>query len=200
MKRSPEDIASDRMNRAVVLGQLSRYGEAQAELEACLQIFQNDPAMRARVLSSLASLFDDRGDVPQAITQERRALAIRDQLPDPSDRAISHNNLAIYLERSGIPSALAEAPRHQLAALVYQLVSGLGQQLQTTLRNYAFVFCRSRAAGTPPAIPRLAELLADPAFRPLDDWLRRRGADVNEVQAAVDQFLETARRAAMEEE
>ena len=142
------------------------------------------------VLSSLASLFDEQGDVPQAITQQRRALALREQLPDPSDRAISHNNLANYLERSGTPSALAESPRHQLAALVYRLVSGLGQDLQTSLRNYAIVFRRAQAAGTPLAVPRLAELLADPAFRPLDDWLRQRQADVAEVQAAVDQFLE----------
>ena len=43
----------------------------------------------------------------------------REQLPDPDDRAISHNNLAIYLERSGTPSALAESTRHRLAALIY---------------------------------------------------------------------------------
>jgi tetratricopeptide (TPR) repeat protein len=180
-----------------VLPNLGRDGEAQAELEACLQIFQKDPAKRATVISSLAGLFDHRGDLPQAITQERRALAIRDQLPDPSDRANSHNNLASCLARSATPSALAEAPRHKLAGLVYQLVSGLGQQLQTTLRNYAIDFRRARAAGTPPAIPRLAELLADPAFRPMGDWLRRRGADVNEVQATMDQFLDMARQAAM---
>jgi tetratricopeptide (TPR) repeat protein len=197
IKRPAEGIAATRMNRAIVLGQLGRYDEAQSEMEACLAIFQNDPASRAGVLSSLASLFYDRGDVPQAITQQRRALAIRNQLPDPDVRAGSHNNLALYLGRSGTPSALAEAPRHQLAALVYRLGSGLGQHLKHSLRNYANIFRRARA-GTPPAIPRLAELLADPAFRPLDDWLRRRAADVNEVQAAVDQFLETARQDAME--
>ena len=120
--------------------------------------------------------------------------------PIPATAPISHNNLAIYLERSATPSALAEAPRHQLAALVYHLVSGLGQQLQTSLRNYTIDFRRARAAGTPPAIPRLAELLADPAFRPLDDWLRRRAVSMDELQAKVDQFLEMARQAAMKEE
>jgi hypothetical protein len=145
-------------------------------------------------------LFDDRGDVPQAITQQRRVLAIRDQLPDPSDRAISHNNLVRYLEGSGVPSAIVEAPRHQLAALVYQVVSRLAQHLQTTLRNYAIVLRRAWTAGTEPAIPRLAELLADPAFRPLDDRLRWRGADVNEVQAGVDQVPEGVRQAALKEQ
>jgi tetratricopeptide (TPR) repeat protein len=200
LERPAEDIASTRMNRAIVLRNLGRYGEAQAELETCLQVFQNDPTRRARVLDSLASLFSARGDVPQAITQARRALAIGDQLANPGDRANSHYNLAIDLRRSGTPSALAEAPRHQLAALVYRLVSGMGQDLQDSLRNYAIVFRRGREAGAPPAVPRLAELLVDPAFRPLGDWLGRRGADVKEVQVAVDQSLETARQAAMEEE
>ena len=49
-------------------------------------------------------------------------------------------------------------------------------------------------------MPRVAELLADPAFRPLDDWLRQRQADVGEVQAAVDQFLDQARQLALEQE
>ena len=168
MKRPAEDIAATRMNRAIVLGKLGRFGEAKAELEDCLQVFQNNPASSARVLSSLADLFAKQGDVAQAITQERRALALREQLPDPGDRAISHNNLANYLERSGTPSALAESPRHQLAALIYLLVAGLGQDLQTSLRNYAIRFRRAHAAGTPLAVPRVAELLADPAFHPLE--------------------------------
>jgi tetratricopeptide (TPR) repeat protein len=200
LQRPAEDIAIDRMNRAIALGRLGRFAEAKAELEESLQVFQNNPAMRARVLSSLANLFDEQGDVPQAITQGRRALALREHLPDPGDRAISHGNLANYLERSGTPSALAESPRHQLAALVYRLVSGLGQDLKDSLHSYAILFRRARAAGTPPAVPRLAELLADPAFRPLAEWLRQRQADLAEVQAAVDQFLEQARKKAIEDE
>jgi hypothetical protein len=121
-------------------------------------------------------------------------------LPDPESRAISHNNLALYLERSGAPSALAESPRHRLAALIYLLVAGLGQYLQTTLRDYAIDFRRAQAAGTLLTVPRVADLLADPAFRPLDDWLRQRQADVAEVQAAVDQALDMARQAALEPE
>jgi tetratricopeptide (TPR) repeat protein len=198
--RPAEDIARDRMNRANVLKNLGRFAEAQAELEAGLQVFKNDPAGTAKVLSSLASLFAQQGDVRAAITQQRRALALREQLPDPGDRAISHNNLAVHLASSGIPSALVESSRHRLAGLVYRLVSGLGQDLQTSLGNYAVVFRRAQAAGTPLAVPRLAELLADSAFRPLDNWLRQRQADVAEVQTAVDQALEMARQAALEQE
>ena len=197
LARPAEDIAASRGNRAIVLCRLGRFGEAKVELEACLQVFQNDSANRAMVLSSLANLFYEQGDVPQAITQQRRSLALREQLPDPEARAISHNNLAIYLDRSGTPSALAESHRHRLAALIYRLVSGLGQHLQTSLRNYARVFRRAPAAGTPLTVPRVAELLADPTFRPLADWLRQRQAD---VQAAVDQALDMARQTAPEQE
>jgi hypothetical protein len=42
----------------------------------------------------------------------------------------------------------------------------------------------------------VAELLADPAFAPLDQWLRQRQVDVAELQAAVDHLLDQARRAA----
>jgi hypothetical protein len=152
--------------------------------------------MRATAFGSLAGLFYNRGDVPHAIAQQRRALAIHEQLPGPSDRAISHLNLANYLERSGTPSHLAESLRHQLASVVYQIVAGLRQLLHTTFRNYVVGFRRAQAQGNPLTVPRVVELLADPAFRPLDDWLRRRQCDVEEVQAAVDQALDMARQAA----
>ena len=193
LERPAEDIGGTRLNRANVLGSLGRFGEARAELEACLRLFQNNPAMSAKVLGSLADLFAAQGDATQAITQERRALALREQLPDPADRAISHNNLALYLERTGTPPALAESPRHQLASLLYRLVAGLGQDLQSSLRNYAILFHRAHAAGTEPTVPSVAELLADPAFHPLSEWLTQRQVDPDDLQAAVDQFLERAR-------
>ena len=200
LQRPAEDIARDRMNRAVELGQLRRFGEAQAELEACLAIFQQNPAVKARVLSSLASLFANQGDLPQAIAQGRRALALCEQLPGPDDRAMPHNNLAIYLDRSGTPAALAAASRHQLAALVYRLVAGLGQALQTSLGNYAILFLRAQAAGTSLAVPALADLLADPAFAPLATWLTQRQVAPAELQAAIDDFLAQAQQAALSQD
>jgi hypothetical protein len=117
-------------------------------------------------------------------------------LPDPVDRARSHYNLATYLQRQGAASALAESARHRLAALIYWLVAGLGQGLQTSLQNYALLFRRARAAGTEVVVPRVAELLADPAFHSLDLWLRQRQVDPAELQKAVDRFLEQARQKA----
>jgi tetratricopeptide (TPR) repeat protein len=194
--RPEEDIAGDRMNRANVLGRLRRFGEARAEMEECLEVFRNDPAASSKVLSSLADVLDEQGDVAQAIIQERRALALCEQLPDPRDRAISHDNLATYLERRGAPPDRAQSPHHRLAALLYCLVAGFGQSLQTSLRNFADDFGRARATGTELAIPRVAELLANPAFAPLEQWLRHRQVNVADLQAEVDEFLDEARQAA----
>lgn len=199
LKRPAEEVARTRMNRGVALVKLGRLGEAQAELEACLEVFEDDPTRKARVLSSLAGLFAEQGDVDQAIDQQRRALAIFELLPDPRDRAISHYNLANYLECAGMAAGRAESARHQLAALVYLLVAGLGQDLQTPLHNYAVDFRRAEAAGVPLTVPAVAELLADPAFRPLAVWLGQRQVAIADLQAAVDQELEAARQMASQQ-
>lgn len=196
LERAAEDIGTTRLNRASVLVKLGRTGEAQPQLEECLQVFEGRPRESAAVLGTLADLFSRQGDVPQAITLGLRALAFCEQLPDPVYRAISHNNLAGYLERQGAPTALAESRRHRLADLIYCLVAGLGRDLQTSLRNYAVRFRRARAVGAQPAVPRVAELLADPAFHPLDEWLRQLQVDPAELQNKVDRFLEQVRQAA----
>ena len=46
-------------------------------------------------------------------------------------------------------------------------------------------------------MPRVAELLAEPAFHPLADWLRLHQAEVAEVQAVVNQVMDQARQAAL---
>lgn len=145
----------------------------------------------------LADLISEQGDFSQAITQARRALGIREQQPDPEARATSHSNLASYLERSGTPAALAEAPHHQLAGLIYFLLSGFHQHVQTVMGNYAVYFRHAHAAGTEPEIPRLTELLANPAFAALEQWLRQRQVPLDALQAQIDQVLEQARQAAL---
>ena len=201
LQRPAEDMAIQRLNRATVLKRLERFDEARAELEACLQAFQNDPYNKSKAISSLADLFADQGDLDQAITQQRRALALQEQLSDPRDRAFSHENLGISLAGRGTPADLAEAPHHLLAALIYRLVSELWQDLQTlSLHNYAIAFRHARAANTPLNVPLVAELLADPAFQPLADWLKQKQVDEAEIQAAVDELLEQARQKALAEE
>jgi len=189
LERPAEDIVETRMNRANVLGKLGRLGDAKAELESCLQSSKDIPAVHAFALSSLASIFNDCGDVAQAITQQRRALALRNQLPDPRDRAHSHDILAVLLQRTGVRDAvLIESPHHRLAALVYRLVSGLDQDLWDSLNGYAKRFCAALEHGVKLPEPGLSELVAEPEFHPLDKWLRERPVDMSEVEAAVDNF------------
>ncbi len=197
LQRPAEDIGSTRMDRANVLGRLRRFDEAKAELEAGLTIFRNDPARSAAILSSLAELFNEQSDLRSAIETGCRALALREQFPNPGNRANSHGNLASYLDRSGLLADRAESVRHQLAALAYRLITGLGQDLRDSMRSYANVFRRAHTEGTEPAVPRIDELLADPAFQPLEAWLRKRGVDREELQAAVDEFLEEVRQLAL---
>jgi tetratricopeptide (TPR) repeat protein len=193
LHRPARDIAGTRLNLANVLRKLQRNDEAQVELEACLGIFEGDPTCSQLVLSSLASLFGDQGDVSQAVELERRALAMCEQLPDPVDRATSHNNLANYLRQTGTPSALAESAFHRLADLVYVLVAGMVESMQTSLYNYSIDFRQAKAAGTACTPPRLADLLAHPAFHPVAQWLDHRGINREELQSTLDQYLEMAR-------
>jgi tetratricopeptide (TPR) repeat protein len=196
LNRPPENIAGDRGNRANMLRKLRRYSEAKLELEACLDIFENNPVNRAKILSSLAGLYNDIGDLAQAITQERRALTLRNALPEPEERASSHSNLANYISEAGGGQNLAESARHQLVAVVYCLAIGLAQSLQVIFHNYVILFRTAASARTEPSIPRLAELLDDPAFAALKEWLAQRQVDLDNLQAAIDQILDQARQAA----
>jgi tetratricopeptide (TPR) repeat protein len=199
LRRPPEDVAIQQFNRALPLIRLKRFDEAKQDLDACLETFESHPRERASVLSTLADLYDELGDIRQAITQERHSLALRDTLPDPSARAVSHNNIARYLLRSGDAATIAEAGRHSFASLSYSLSSELYEDLRIDFANYVIIFRRAQAGGTQPVIPRLADLLADPAFDALARWLREREVDTDELQASIDQFLETARKAAQQQ-
>lgn len=189
-----------RMSRANVLVRLKRFLEARVELEDCLRIFHGNPTGQAKTLNALADLFDEQGDVTQAITQSRRALAICENLPAPSDRALSHNNLANYLQRAGISTAGDEADRHRLAALVYLIDAGLNQQLMTTLRCYTMAFRNAFASGVELTVPRVSELLDDPAFDSLQQWLLQRQVNIDELQAKVNSYLDLVRQAVSEQD
>ncbi len=145
------------------------------------------------MLSALADVWDERGDTAQAADLERQALAVRNRLPDPSDRAISHNNLAKYLEKLGRTD---QWPQHDLAAVVYWLCAGHGEHVRTWLRNLAIRIRRAAAAGGRYELPRLADLLAQPAFAPLATWLAANQIDLDQLQARIDQLVEQTRQQA----
>ena len=194
------EIAMARIGRANAYRCLGRLPDAQRELEEILPVFAEDDYGRAMVLSSLASIFDGKGDLSHAIEVDRRALAIRNQLPNPADRAQSHEKLAICLERSGQTTLAAEGQYHRLASLTYKLVAGLGQDLKTSLHIYSVRFHRANQEGTTVVVPRLEELLARPDFEPLRRWLEAGTTNYSELQKSIDQFLDSARTAALQTE
>jgi hypothetical protein len=158
------------------------------ELESALTEFGDNEALAPRILDALARVLSNQGDHAQAITQERRALALLEQQSNPEGRAIAHESLAVFLElESG--EVIPEASRHQLAAVAYRLVAGLRQHLNSTAAIYTIDFGRASERGVTPLIPTVAELLADPAFDSLARWLQQRKVDAGKLQADIDAFL-----------
>jgi tetratricopeptide (TPR) repeat protein len=184
-----------RFNQYGPLMKLGRLTDAQRVVEECLAVYReaNDLTLQARALSALANIWKERGDLEQAIALARQALSIRNRLPDPSDRAISHGNLANYLEKAG---KLEDEARHLLASIIYRLLTQRHDLLSIDLRNLGIRIRRAAQTGGRYDLPRLAEMLALPAFDALKQFLAQRGVDVPELQAAIDQLVEQVRQKA----
>jgi hypothetical protein len=120
-------------------------------------------------------------DLECAIALARQALSIMNALPQTSDRSTTHATLALLLRDQGDLDAGA---RHALAELVYTVVSGRG--LNFTLHNLRVALKRH-----PDAVPfaRLAELLADPEFAPVRDFLDERQIDTEALQGEIDRLV-----------
>lgn len=191
LKRSLDDIAETRINLANAQIELHRFDEARNHLEACLAQFQDQPNRKAMVLSTLADLHHRRGDVAQAILQERRALALFEQLANPGDRAIAHFNLGRYLFQG---EQSVEAAKHHLAALIYCTVAELAQILDTALYNYGIRLRTAPADEIP--VPTVAALLALPEFAHLAQWLKQQGVTVDELQENINGLYAYAREQA----
>ena len=141
----------------------------------------------ASCLSALASVWKERNEIGEAIALERQALAVRNTLPDPSDRAISHDNLGNYLEKVGKE---AEAARHHAAGLVYAICIGGGGQ--TGFRNLRLRAPRALAAGERYTLPPLEAILAREEFAALRQFLDSHDVDLAAMQAQLDQLVEQA--------
>jgi hypothetical protein len=69
-------------------------------------------------------------------------------------------------------------------------------RLQIAFSNQILDFKRDPPSDPGAALPRLAEVLADPTFAPLQQWLAARQGDSVRLQAIIDTFLQRAQRAA----
>jgi tetratricopeptide (TPR) repeat protein len=183
---SEHEQARARFNTHFPLLRLGRVAEAKAVLAGCLDTFRraDDVTSEATALSALADVWNHLGDSHHAAAVERRALALRERLPDPENRASSHGNLAGYLHAIGSP---AEAGAHDLANLVYTLATGL--DLHLPLRNLDNRIRQSAARDEHYDLPRLTDILSTPAFAPLRTFLADRNISADDLQSRIDALL-----------
>lgn len=146
------ELARTRFNDYGPLLRLGRRAECRSLLETCRQVFAADHEIPGlgKVYSALADLEDKEGRPDRAADFERGALKYRNQAGQPEDCAISHHNLANYLQRRGAPAGEVLAQRLAAAVICYQIGSG---GLQTSLRNLA-------NDDLPPQAPSFAEVAA----------------------------------------
>jgi tetratricopeptide (TPR) repeat protein len=183
--QSELELTRTRFNQHTPLLGLGQLGEAQRLLESCLAVYRAEEYLNGqqRVLSALARVWKERGDLAKAVSLERQALAICNRLPDPAERAISHNNLANYLRETG---SLDACSQHRLAAILYFVLAGYGQHIKTVLRALANDRQAAAQGGQHYELPRLGALLALPEFAALAQFLTRTQVDIAQLQSRLD--------------
>jgi len=144
--------ARTRYNDYFPLLRLQRVDDARKLLQECRKVFEDERQveMLGKIYSALADLEDKMGDRATAVRFEELALGYKYQHGDPEGCAVSHHNLANYLEREGDDLARALAHRLADATIMVQTRSG---GLSTTLHNL-------RHVNLPPAPPPFAEVVA----------------------------------------
>ena len=149
---SEHEIARTQFNNYSPLLRLRRFADARRLLEHCRDVFEReqDYAGLGSDYSALARLNGEEGRPAEAARFEQAALKYKYAIRQPDECAISHNNLANYLERAGEPRD-AWVP-HRLASALLDFQAGSGG-LQTSLRNLAL----SDLPASPPAFHAVAD-------------------------------------------
>ncbi|MGE0084246.1 MAG: hypothetical protein AB7S75_07460 [Desulfococcaceae bacterium] len=187
-----QELFRTRFNQYGPLMKLDRLDEAQQVLGECLAVFReaNDLTNQSKALSALANIWDERGDMGQAIALAKQALAICNQLPDPAERAISHGNLSNYLNKAG---KIEDGAKHMLADIIYRFLSKRFDILPISLNNLKNLIQRAAQSGSRYDLPRIAALLSLPEFEALHSFLQHRQVDMGQLQETVDQMVAQAR-------
>jgi PAS domain-containing protein len=178
------ELAGSRFNDYSPLLRLGRDKDARDLLEYCRAVFERESALYelSAVYSALADLEDEEGHPASAARFEQAALRYTYQTGGPEDCAVSHNNLANYIERAegGEPDAVLA---HRLAAGVIRVQISSGT-LRTTIRNLAL-------SSLPPAPPSFewvcatVEQVEGVRFRELFARLPKRAPDGDAAIQAV---------------
>jgi len=184
MGESKHEVYRTRLNQSVLLRDLGRLDDAQQLAEECLSVDREfgDLGGQASDLTALANIWADRGDIEQAIALERQALSIKNQLPVPSDRIASHNNLASHFLEA---DKTEDVTRHFLAGIIYSLIIQRFDFISTMLGSLN----KLAQSNTRYDLPRVSELLARPEFEALGRFVEQFGVDVAELQGKVDEMV-----------
>ena len=134
---SAYEIIRFRYNDAWPLIELGRLADAERILLETQQAYedQDDIARLQQVLGTRAVLEDRRNRPQQALELQRTAIRLAYVRPEPRDIAISHHQLANYLQKTGADPAAARA--HRLAAALLLQLSGMTHELGVTSRALA---------------------------------------------------------------
>ncbi len=181
----PLQLAHSRFNRYGVLLRLGRLDEAREVLESCRRAFAaaDEIANLGKVFTGLADLESREGRDPRAVKFQQVALRYNYQADKQGDCAISHHNLATYLQRSGAAAEIVLAHRLAAACIRFQIESGL---LQKTLRNLACM--RLGARPTFAEVAERVEAIDGVLFRDLFGHLPERAAGGDAAVAEVWQL------------
>lgn len=185
-------LAHTRFNDYGPLLRLGRTADARALLLECRAVYEAERAVPqlGKVYTALADLEDETGGRAAAVRFQEVALGYMYQAGQPEDCAISHHNLANYLERQGADPAAVLA--HRLAAAIIFLQTQSGH-LRTVLGNLA----KSDLPSAPPPFATVAErveAVEGVRFGALFERLPTTVPDGDAALAAVWQLVEQEKR------
>lgn len=194
IRQSRENRGAAEVERAVTwfndygpLLRLGRVQEARELLYKCRGAFARaeDVTMMGNTLSALADADAHLGNLERAVAQETNALQIKYRSPDLEAIAVSHYNLANYLQAGEEPRAVWA---HRLAAAIirYQTES---PRLTTSLRSIGRLVGQQAEASAPLSfndVCVLVDNLPDVRFAELFATLPDRA---DSGQAAIDEIM-----------
>jgi len=187
----------DRTGPLLALGAVEDAEEIAMECLAILRAAEDWPHV-ARALAALAHIAGSRGLVDRAVAEMGRALDFERGLSEPADRAAAHHNLSVFLHRD---SRTADSAAHWLAGIAYRVAAGLDPRPalkglrahRTFARRTGSFICMAEGGDFERGftLPRLADILKQPAFDALRRFLEARAVRVDELQAKIDELVAT---------
>ena len=181
------------INDAPPLIELGRLADAERILLETQQALedQNDIAGLQQVLGTRAVLENRRGRPQQALELEQTAIRLAYVRPEPRDIAISHHQLANYLQTTGADPAAARA--HRLAAALLFQLSGMTHELGVVSRVLATDLRRDAdREDLPTTIDEVIRVAEQTEGVHLDRLITALQPDRQAVAAALAEILRTA--------